>query len=393
MGAGLLALCACASPETSAWNLRQVHDPDGSASYTGNLRTDLEAQVMGLGGGTSIGGQRLPSIAAVFGIEPTESEPEAIDDPYEVALESCLELASFDPEKDPEVRALQVETFGWLAGDSAFPLVRERSALELGRLGRTLGGVPPKAQVDPSEALGPDALLEQLQAVVRAAGGSGDLEEAALALESASLDRAGLRRAVRTLTILRFGGAAGERQLPAAVGFGGGTAPAQRLASLHDTLQASLVAQSLSAALDDPVGQVRAAGVEAAVVSTDNGLPGLLQGAALRGGEEVVVVRALDLLERRGIPRWDGPDAPEELETYRRSWAGLCVGLLQSAYEGPIAVAAAQALAQIAPEGPRTLRPEAWIRWFDESAPWAAAEGRAAAEGPTEAPAAESRPF
>ena len=358
------AAASCATPETSAWNLRQVHDPDGSASYTGNLRTDLEARLLGSGELGTIGGQRLPSVAEIFGIEGSVDQTEAgIDDPYQVALENVVELASFDPESDPEVRALQVETFGWLSADSAFPLVRERATLELGRLGRIVELTEPRALSADATPVGPEELKTLLGDVVTAARGGGALDEASAALTAAALDREGLRRAVRTLAILRFGGQAGGAPVRAAFGRG----VVDPLGDAHDALQRELLSQSLAAALDDRNAHVRAAAVEAAVVATDNGLAGLLQGAILRGGDEVVLTRALELLRTRGIPRWDGADSPEAEEQYRLSWVGLCVGILRSIFEGPVAIRAAQALRELAPEGPNTLRAEDWIRWFDDT--------------------------
>lgn len=369
----LVGVGACASPRMHVWNLQQVHGDDGSASYSGNLRTGLEALLLGgddlgVAGATSPDGPRLPSAADIFGIEGAANEKiEAIEDPYGVAMENVIALASMDPTGDEELRALQVETLGWLAGDSAFPLVRERATLALGKLGRILELEELVEQLAPEDALGANELLDLLRPVISAARGEGDLIATATALHEARLDRDGLRRAVRTVTILRFGG-----RKSGGVGNLAKSQAGQILQQLHDDLQSRLVAQSLSAALDNPNAEVRAAAIQASVVATDNSLPSLIQGAVLRSSDEVVIVRAIELLGRFGIPKWDGAKTTEEEQGYRDSWSRLCVSVLRNAFEGPVAISAAQTLAKLEPEGPRSLRPEDWVKWYDERTGWSA---------------------
>ncbi len=369
----LVGVSACASPRMHVWNLQQVHEDDGSASHSGNLRTGLEAMLLGgddlgIAGAQSSSGPSMPSVADIFGIEGAANEKvEPIEDPYGVAMENVIALASMDPEGDEELRALQVETLGWLAGDSAYPLVRERSTLALGKLGRILELEQLEEQLGPEDSLGAAETMDLLRPMISAARGQGDLIAAATALHEARLSRAGLRRAVRTVTILRFSGSksGGVRGL-------GNTQSGEILRQLHDDLQGRLIAQSLSAALDNPNAQVRAAAIQASVVATDNSLPSLIQGAVLRSSEEVVVVRALELLGRFGIPKWEGAASTAEEQSYRDSWSRLCISVLRNAFEGPVAISAAQTLAKLEPDGPRSLRPEDWVRWYDEQVAWGA---------------------
>ena len=376
-------LGGCATPKANVWNLQQVHRSDGGASYSGHLRSALEARVFGFGELGQVGGQRLPSVADLFGIESeTEEKPDRIEDPYGVALENVIALAEFDGEEDPETLALQVETFGWLAVDSAFPLVRERATLELGKLGRFLEVDESHSLARESEPVGPDDLKQLLKALVSAVRGSGDLEEATAALLEATMDRDGLRRAVRTVTVLRF---AGKNKSLGLGGLAGGQG--EVLADLHAELQRRLIYQSIQGALDDRNPIVRAAAVQASVVATRNSLPALVQWAIVRGRDEAVEVRALDMLQKYGIPKWDGLESAEKEEQYLRSWIDLCVGKLRSAYDGPVAVAAAQALARLAPQGPDSLRMEDWTLWYEERQ----AADRASSDRPSPGPS-ESGP-
>jgi len=190
------AVASCATPGAAAWNLRQVHRDDGSASYKGDLRTDFEARVLESGEIGVLGGQRLPSVASIFGIESSVEEREKpIANPGRVALRNARKLAGFNP-KNERVRALQVEIFGWLAGDSVFPLVRERATLALGRDGRVLGLEEPAHLDKQLTPAGPTELAAALRPLIAAASGNGDLIAACAGVRALVLDRAGLRRAV-----------------------------------------------------------------------------------------------------------------------------------------------------------------------------------------------------
>ena len=346
-------LPACKSADAKVWNLRQVHEGDGSTSRVGRVRNDLQHRMIE---GTRFAGYEGTNI---FGLDDGGEKP--IEDPDRVNLENLVGLAEFDAD-DPRIRALQVEMFGWLAVDDPYVLARERCCLELGPLGRQLGVTTPVRRDEDTPAAGPAevrAVLEELAGVLAPAAKLGldvsnaNLDAACEKIEGLELDRDGMRRLVGTITTLLYEGKAD----PARLG---------RLLDVHEGLQKSFIAQSLAYALEDPAPLVRAAAIEASVVASDNAIPGLLRGALYRDPSETVVIRVLELLERHGFPQLPRDTAPEEQEGYERAWIAEIVNLLRNPFEGPSSIAACQALGAISGADFESLHPEAWIAWWEE---------------------------
>ena len=149
-GAGLAALAlaallgGCRSADAALYNLRQVHDPDGTISRTGAPMAAFQYELR-----RALGGLRL-NLGQAFGdvsADPEKAGAELIDDPLEESLDALLDLADCDSE-DPRVGGLQVEAYAWLSEPrQPYVLSRERAVLELGAAGARLG-------VDGSGALG-----------------------------------------------------------------------------------------------------------------------------------------------------------------------------------------------------------------------------------------------
>ena len=352
-----LALGACRSAGAKAWNLRQVHEWDGSPSRVGRLHTDWQHILLQ---GTKIAGYTGGDI---FGLEDPKEKP--IEDPHGVSLENLVELGEFDPD-DPRIRALQVEMFSWLGVDDDYALARERALLELGPVAKELGVTSPiRPPEDPAPA-DARAVGEGLKVLVDAmapassVGGmvsEAAVEEACAGIEALVLDRDGLRRLVNAINVLLYE----SRADPARLGV---------VVDLHETLQRELVGQSLGLALGDENPWVRAAAIEACVVASDNGLGELLWAAVQRDPiamrEEAVVLRCLHLLAAHGFPKTPEDLSAEEREAIEERWIQLLVELLRNPFEGNVTIAACRALETLSGGAHQTLRPEVWIAWYEE---------------------------
>jgi hypothetical protein len=346
------ALAGCQVAPAKAWNLQQLHQPDGRPQHEGRIVGDVEFVLeRALGALRATGGK----------FESVEPGAERIEDPLGACFENVLALAGAEP--DEKVVALQVASFAWLGVDCTYVLSRERCFLALGELAGTLhlGPEPPPVPAEPATPEEVQAAFEALVAttreVVGAPGLAGDaLEQAAGDVLALSLDRAGAVRLLRGVNALL---ADDER--------GAVLAPLRELRLVLARRAAEL---ALRAGLADPDGRVRAAAFEGNVRAFAAERGARLRWALLEPMEElenraILRLRALDFLARYGVP----PAPPgEDPETFAREVQAALVEVLREGLGGPEAVAACRALARIRGE-PTSLRPEDWLaRWRAESA-------------------------
>ncbi len=352
LSSSLLAFVVCAScrvAEAKVWNLRQVHDPDGSPSYRGDIRTD-----MGWYLALALSMSRYDPNEGFSGIETPEKVRD-IPDPREVCLENLIGLASCDAE-DPRVLMQQVEVFAWLAKDDTYFLARERAALSLSDPGRRLGVTRP-LPFDVETAAEPREVAVALTELVRNArpfliGGEMAsprlLREACDGVRALALDFEGARRVVSGINAV-FGS---KKRVGALL----------ELADLQREIAARLVAAALDATLSDPEPRVRAAGLQALVEMSANG-DGALLLAALDDPSPLVVRRALRLVAAHGLPTPPSEADEGERLLERVAWTEALVERTKS-LDGPVSIAACRALGKVSGAGP-SLRPESWFRWWD----------------------------
>lgn len=354
--AGLLALLlpvslgltgACRVPSANVHNLREVRDPDGTASYTGATMTEIEWLLRGLLLANMSGGS----------FDLASKEPSAIADPDGVALENLVALARCSS-RNLHTRGLQVEMAAWLAVDDPYVLARERAVLELARLGPLVGATEPR--VPPADAADATTVAGLLQEILRDTrpflegspirGDAERLAETCARVSAVPLDRDGARRLLSATNVLLKRGGFDDEDLSG-------------LRALHDDLQRRSVELALAQTLADPSGIVRAAALEACAEISDNGLA-TLQLDALRDPDTRVVKAVLDSVRRRGLPRPPGGElAPEERAGYEEAWFDPLVTLTAS-LDGDVSAAACLALEEVSGAGIRSLRWEDWARWW-----------------------------
>ena len=380
IGALVLALAGCQSLDVHVWNLRQVHTPEGRPRGRGDLRGPLEHALHQVLDGSELqGGMRVLN----------DSKDERIEDPLGVCHENLNQLAEAD-RNDPHARAVLVQMITWLIGDCSYALTRERCAIELADLGARYGAHAPRAAPgteDGADGTGGAATPEQLAGVVaelihrtRELDDGGDaetLEAACDAARALELDRAGVQRmvAVTDLLLDRYGFDAAK--------FGA-------LRGLHDELCRESIELALGAGVADAEPWVRAAAVrswleltryprkdrsaEAAVAEATDALT-----AALSDRHPLIVVEGVRALATYGVPAGSGSSA--EVAAAEMFWMKALASLLGRRVEGPLHVAACDAMARLSGEE-RNLRAEYWTRrWLEIEA--AARPGSPSAGGGT----------
>lgn len=77
-----------------------------------------------------------------------------------------------------------------------------------------------------------------------------------------------------------------------------------------------------------------------------------------------VVIRVMQLVRDLGLPELPADLAPAEAQKIRHTWLGNIYSLLTDRPEGPIRVAAMQALATASGTSLRSLREEDWQSWW-----------------------------
>ena len=332
-------------------NLRALHDAEG--------RVQREAVIVSDFGWLTR--QFLGALRFQGGQNAFDGTPKRLDRPYDVSLENLIELGEADAEDD-RILGLQAELFSWLAVDCNYALSRERSVLNLRRVGRQLGLEDASRPLSEERAIQPGIALDWLRELRAALEPyfNGDVSapppaavsSAVGAVDVTALDRDGARRLLRAMNVWR--------DAP-----GWGTTELASLAELRMELAKRSVELALAESLSDEAPRVRAAALDACVRLSENRLPRLLR-AGLTEAEPEVVVRSLRLLRDNGIPSSeDEPGYQGTEEDYRAAWIDLVQRLLRVSPEGPIAVAGCQALAKITDAGFTSLRPEVWNAWWE----------------------------
>lgn len=345
LGASSAAGCRIADAKVA--NLREVHHPDGRPKRIGVIRNDFQF-VLGLVM------QELNVNARQFSV----GKQKEIEDPLGVCFSNVIELSRCDRD-DLRVLLLQAEFFGWLAAQDTYALTRERCVIELGDVGRRLGVKEPAAFASTSTPAGPAEVAGALTELLRAARPvlEGQTSESAPtppevtaaceAVRSLELDLDGARRLLDALITLDIGKAY-EREALAPLG------------ELRLELARRVVAHALAAALDDEAAFVRSAALAAAAELGDSTSPLVLE-RGLNDPDPEVVRRTALLVRRHGLPQAGAPGTEADPER----WLRLLVERAQS-LEGPVSVAACRALAA-ATGREETLRPEAWLEWWEET--------------------------
>lgn len=344
----LLGLAACKLPEAYVHNLREVRDPDGSASRFGAPMPAHEwfARTYILAALSSDG----------MGIE-TEKEPGPIEDPDGLALQNLIDLAACNS-NDPHTLALQVEMTSWLAVDDGYKLARERAVLELGRLGRLLEVEAIRQIPGDVTPAGPDELVVPLTDLVRhvrtfleVGGDPGPpLVQTCAEIEALVLDRDGARRVLAaTNGLLNRAGHDTPEMAP--------------VLGVHLSAARRCVSLALGEALLDSTELVRAAALEAGTELTDNGLTALRL-RALEDKSDVVLIAVLRDFTRRGLPPLPAELPAEGEWEWRANFLSQFVALTMD-LRGPVSAAACEALGEHSGSGFTSLRWEDWTRWWE----------------------------
>lgn len=372
---------SCRNVDAPVWNLRQLHDFDGSFKREGALLSTWEFNLR-----ASLGpeGQR----ESFFADPPVE----LFEDPLGDSLENLLLLASYDRD-DPIVGALQIEWFAFLAVESPWFLDRERCVVELGKHAKRLELSEDSVRQNLELPLAtPDDLRAILTGLFDATDrvsrnpGPGATEELIAACDAAreyQYDIDGSRRLLGQITsTLRLGSRNLASTLGALTGGGGGVdedlEPLQEL-SFH--LQRMTVQLALIEASRDPHPLVKAAAIEAIVrcfgvrqlatfvdLLTSTLVPGE-DGQLPAALAPEITLKILELVAEHGIP-----ELPDEVqgvpvtERHRVEFEASALNtLIVHATTDPhsrIRVAAALALKTATGGALDTLREEEWYHWW-----------------------------
>ncbi len=360
-----LLLSACHIPEANVYNIREVRDLDGSANRVGAPMEELEYLFR----------RSLLSNMASGDLGLGEKEDGPIEDPDTIALENLVALAECDSD-DPFTLGLQVEVFSWLSVDDNYALARERSTLELGKLGKLLGVKQPQQLQEGEVAATPTEVADVLGDLIRHTrpfleGNPGDREalaETCAEISALTLNREGSRRLLSASNVLLN-----------AAGFDDDDVAALR--STHRELMERSVALALGETVRDRHEIVRAASVDACVAVSDNGLPSV-QLQALEDPFSVVVLRVLRSIRANGIPRSETELAGEDVARWRLLWLEQLIAASQD-LRGEVSIAACLALSEVSGAPLRSLRWEDWSIWWEEevrSAPSPRSAGDEAAD-------------
>ncbi len=349
LSCGLALLGSCSLVRSNDWNLQQLHDGESRHKYSAALESDVEYFLR----------HEVTRFLSSTGMQFARKSPSDVEDPGSECLENLVELMHFDG-SDPETSALQVEWFSRIAIEDPWKLSRERAVIALGRTGRLIrAGLPVKLPEAPPAAGAPEvsaalAALAQAAEVARASDTSTthlDLEAACQLVHGMTLDVAGARRALRVASELS--NASGVRD-----------ADAKILTHLSYELQRRCARQSLAAALLDTEPLVRAAAVQAAVDCAGLAALDPMLAQLRREPSPEVVIRVMHIVRDRGLPEVPAEVPPEAALKIRRTWMGNIYSLLSDRPEGPIRIAAMQALAKISGTALTSLREEDWQSWW-----------------------------
>lgn len=337
--------------DATVWNLRELHNPDGSFRRVGARVSNLEYYL------------RFKLLAFTKNSSRYRNPSQKpIEDPAGDSFTKILDLAG-DDSSDPDVRRDEVEWFAFLGIDSPWKLVRERCVIELGKLGRARHlAIEPRPE---GELAGPEEVGEALRQIVSGsedllAGRSGGHEKIAAgcqAMDALVLSRRGALSAHRGLSALLSGIDDGDPR------FGKVVACARRV---EDTLLRRALEEAL--ADDDPL--VVAAAIRANYRTFGRPILVPILGQLIGGGveyDEVVIEAVLRLLRDGGLPDVSqGPAAAlysGDPEAFRLQLLGALVEIGSRHPSGSVRLLALEALAAVTGE-PLPPREELWRPWW-----------------------------
>jgi hypothetical protein len=356
-------LPGCRAADVQAYNLDQLHGPDGQHHFSGSLENSLEYYFRHV---------ILPALGDTTGSWSSKS-PSPIADPAEECLQRLLELEELDI-GDRYNRAVSIQWSARLAVDDGSMLSRERALYVLARAAAPLGHILPLPAPKDRPLAGPEALSRALGALVAASRpllGMGEWNATAEAELGASvelvralnLDLDGARRALDVSCKLAL--RAGWK------GRGAG------IAQLVEDLERVCVSRAIAHGLADDAPRTQAAAIEASeAVAGHSVLAGLLlQGAARAETPALVLERILMRLRLGGlVEHSDEPGAPPPAELHEAQLRALW-RIVLGREEPALRVAAMSALGAVSGAGFASLREEDWMVWWELRAPTGPGQG------------------
>ncbi|HED66847.1 MAG TPA: HEAT repeat domain-containing protein [Planctomycetes bacterium] len=346
--AGAALVAGCRTAELNAYNLKEVHHPDGRTKRRGAVHSAW---------------QHVLSQAFRFSIEGAPKfafgdEERRIDDPLGVCFENLRQL--LHDYRGENALGIEVEMVSWLGGDCEYRLSREACALSLAKLGERVGVRRPLSLAEGVEPQGSDEVAARIEAILRATrglvtSGADEPEPPGLSAVCAEADRRPLDRE-------------GARRLLAACNVlletvGIERAGVEPLVDLRKRLEVVCVGLTLGVMLEDPDPRVRAAAFRSWISLTAGRDADALE-RAYGDPDPMVLLEAVRSLARRGAPVPEGATAAE-LQSVRDLWMERLAMLLGRLLDGPLLVACCQAMSNLSGE-PADLHPEVWVAWWEE---------------------------
>lgn len=338
-------------PETRAYNLEQLHQPDHDHRHVAHLMGDVQFMMK----------------RGVMGFQPgrhiyDENQLKKVDDPSIECHAELISLCEFSPD-DPATSSLQVEWCVRLAVQDPWRLSRERALYELGRAATRLQvGVP--QGIDPKKVSSVDQVVSAITLLIRAYRPSVERSEKSMTPEEwDALEQA--VAGVRALTLDLEGGRRTLKAINALI------SPAKKhgrvrgmLDPLALELQKTLVSQAINAALNDPLPAVRAAAIWVAVQSGgDVVLAQSLTQLGPQTSEEVIKV-VMRMVESYGLPD-ESPELSGEIyERARMQWIAIIVEFATNHPDGEVRVRCMRALREVSGGELDSLREEDWQKWW-----------------------------
>jgi len=339
-------------PETRAYNLEQLHQPDHHHRHLAHQTGDIE-YLMKRGMSSFTPGLHVYD----------ENKVKKIDDPSIECLAELISLCEFNS-NNPRTSSMQVEWCVRIAVEDAWRLSRERALLELGRAAQRLDvGVPQPLGPD-EEASTVDDVVAAITLMIRAYRPMLERSEKKITPE----EWTALEDAVAGVRALTLDLDAGRRTLRAVNALLG---PAKRkkrtrgyLDPLALDLQRRLVSLAINAALNDPLPAVRGAAIHAAVVSGgDLVLAQSLTQLSAQTSEEVII-SVMRIIEVRGLPEETNELSGERFERARHQWLAIMIEFATSHPAGEVRVRCMRALREVTGSGVTSLREEDWHDWW-----------------------------
>ena len=355
--AGILFASSCSAldfveiPENKDWNLRELHADDGSHNLRAATMGDTAYFLrFGLGGLFRDSQQTFQSVS--------KSRQENVPDQV---LENFTALAKFSSD-DPHIATMQAKWAIWLVVADPWPLVRERAALELGRLSKDLDLGTLEGPPAPNEASGAKETEVALTQLIRAAKSS--LYELRAPNETEELDIQAACAVVRDLKLTVETGRDALEVLELLMAKGDfGPEFREPIEQLARELAGKLAGQALVRAVRDPEPIVRAAAIQAIVEATGTDVLRALLEQMAGEPSPVVLTRVMRLIRQNGLPELPDSISPEVAERVRQVWVDVLYSFATAHQSGIVRVNAMQTMHAVV-GGPDSLRSEDWQRWW-----------------------------